>query len=405
MNFKKFWEIYTSFYSQKQSSIHINSAVEWRKSSFCAPYSIGQVHNNFHSQRSSYDTSLEKYWRKYTFFRMVNEFWHFWAQKNRFHLQTRFSSLICFSTIFSRFARIKRTYLEKTPYEKWHFIRRINVLSLKLVGVHVMEKDYKINGNTFVPICVEAVYMTLLMNTLFHYRNEPYSALTATPSTGFLVPVSAIKSTNFVFIVKRNTIQMKWNFIYVPFLQCLILLILALYPPTRIRIRYFYNYGGDYIYANADISPSNFTVCNKMAIGLMRRSVGVLFLVFLSYCIMMCVPLYKTLYSDEKEMILPVILPFVEPDTTIGFYTNFANQACGCLVGALVVPGCELVFCVLINNVSLIAAVIENSIEEFRNQIEMCQRFSEQCNWQFRNIILKVLDFDRFVHFLNIFFY
>lgn len=97
---------------------------------------------------------------------------------------------------------MKRIYLKKVVFYSSNY-------SLKLVGVHVMESDYKNNGKTFISICVEAFYMFFLVYTLFYYRNDVCigSTLTATPSIGFMVPVSpntiittTKKSSNFAFI-------------------------------------------------------------------------------------------------------------------------------------------------------------------------------------------------------------
>lgn len=124
---------------------------------------------------------------------------------------------------------------------------------------------------------------------------------------------------------------------FVFFLQSLILLIISLFPSTCMQARHLYNYGGDYIYADSAISPNNFTVCNKMAIDLMMRSVLVLFLVFIFYwimhsCVVHTVYRFTRHYTQmERKWYYPLYCHLLNP--MFRRYTNFANQVCGFVVG------------------------------------------------------------------------
>lgn len=79
--------------------------------------------------------------------------------------------------------------MEKTPYEKWNFVRQFNVKVIKLIGVAVVEHDFKVTLRTLIPIYIELNFLCLLTYTLIHYRNEPFKALVATPPIGILIPV------------------------------------------------------------------------------------------------------------------------------------------------------------------------------------------------------------------------
>lgn len=170
---------------------------------------------------------------------------------------------------------------------------------------------------------------------------------------------------------------------------------IILEPLTREQLRRLYNFGADYIYAKHDISPKNHDVCNNMAIYLITCSIRVNLLILLSYALAVGAPLYKTLFTDENEMILPVILPFIDPDTQNGFNINYAYQVIICIFGGFIVPGCELVTCVLKNNVSVIAAIIANELTEFQMRLKEYNVASADIDLEFRNILLKILDFDR----------
>lgn len=176
----------------------------------------------------------------------------------------------------------------------------------------------------------------------------------------------------------------------------MILLIIALYPPTRLRLRHLYLFSAEYVYANSNISFKNHTVCDKMAIDLLICSIRVNSMVFLSYLLLVCGPLYKNLFTDEREMMFAIILPFIDPETDTGFTINLTNQMISVLLGSFVIPGTELLTCILKNNVTAIAAIIENLLMEFQSLAEADKKSSIEWACEFRNIIMKILDFDRF---------
>lgn len=176
----------------------------------------------------------------------------------------------------------------------------------------------------------------------------------------------------------------------------MVLYIIILKPTTRKLYRHMYNFAGDCIYANSDISRENECVCNEMAIQLIRSSIKIKMLILFSIFLTCCAPLYKIFFTDENDMIIPVLLPFVNIETQNGFYINLANQLVTCGYGVIIIPGTELITCVLKNAVSVTAAVIRNSTLEFSNEMQKNNTFSTQHTYNFRNIILKILDFDRF---------
>lgn len=172
-------------------------------------------------------------------------------------------------------------------------------------------------------------------------------------------------------------------------------MLLAIIPSQCKHLNRLYNFGADYIYAKSDVSPKNWNVCNKMAKYLITCTIRVNLFVVLSYALAICAPLWKTLCTDEKEMILPVILPFINPDTKSGFEINYIYQVITCAFGSFIVPGCELILCIMKNNVSAIAAVIVNAVTEFQIRLEKNDDAVDNILLEYRNLILKILDFDR----------
>lgn len=156
-----------------------------------------------------------------------------------------------------------------------------------------------------------------------------------------------------------------------------------------------YNFAGEYIYANSHTSPKNHSVCEQMAILLATSSFKTNALIVFSMNLICSAPLYKLFFTDENEMVIPVILPFIDPETPNGFYINLANQLFICAYGVITIPATELITCVLKNTISVSAAVIENTLLEFEGLLMENEELSSKRSWQFRNIVLKILDYER----------
>lgn len=185
------------------------------------------------------------------------------------------------------------------------------------------------------------------------------------------------------------------------FLQCLALLVIVIKPFTCEIGRVIYSFSGKYIYANSNRSPRNSVVCNRSANKLVTGSIKVILLIYLSLAIGVSAPMYKLFISHEKEMILPVIFPFIDPDTDHGFYINLASQYISCLSGFVILPGCELVLCALKYSFTAYAAVVANEILEFGLELEDDEEFSQSKTFEFRNIIVKILDYNRLKCYIN----
>lgn len=172
--------------------------------------------------------------------------------------------------------------------------------------------------------------------------------------------------------------------------------ILSLKLSTCAKIRSIYNFGPNFIYANSEISPRHYVVCNRMAIDLLVSVIKVNSIVFIAFTILIGLPFYKNAHN-EHELILPIIMPFVNPNTQNGFYINMANQMLHLCIGSLAIPIHNLFGCILKNNVQVTAAIIENTLIEFKMKLKNDKKFAKDtmCIWEFRNIILKILDYQK----------
>lgn len=130
-----------------------------------------------------------------------------------------------------------------------------------------------------------------------------------------------------------------------------------------------------------------------MAIHLLTNSIKTAVLVFFALTCVVYGLLFKLIVAHEKEFIYPVTLPFVDPNTEKGFYINLSSQIPTYFVSLIGFPGIETVICVISNNFTAAAAVIEDSLQEFEEEIV---EHSAEHSRQYRNIIMEIMDFNRF---------
>lgn len=170
---------------------------------------------------------------------------------------------------------------------------------------------------------------------------------------------------------------------------------------TRELYHRLYNFPRDYVYGNSQMSPKINYICNRLAIHLLESSIRTSILLNVSLLLVICIPIYMTLVLSQNRMVILIVLPFTDPTTQHGFMVNFIHQSMTVACGFLVLPAVELVPCMLKNTISVTAAVIENSILEFNDQLRGNPSipFSNEMNCHFRNLILQISDFNR----LNVF--
>lgn len=172
------------------------------------------------------------------------------------------------------------------------------------------------------------------------------------------------------------------------------LFILIINPSSRKHFRHMLNFAGDFIYAISDISPSIHSVCDRLANYLATSTLKVLMVLALGLVFVGAVPLYKFLLYGEREMVIPVILPFVDPETDNGYSINLTNQMLWFGFGSLIVPSSEVITCILKNCTSASAAIIENLLAEFEKSLN--GNFTKERTLHYKNITMQMLDWDRF---------
>lgn len=170
-------------------------------------------------------------------------------------------------------------------------------------------------------------------------------------------------------------------------------MVIVLIPSTCARARALYNFAGDYIFVNSNVSAKTSEVCDRLAIDFIKHIVIVMVILGAAFSVGGFQPALKTFLSDERILFIPIVMPFTDPNTPNGFYLNLVHQMAGGALGIIGIFVVEMVTCVVRNTSITIAAVIVNSISEFIDLLKINNRFPRKNKWHFRNIIQKLLDF------------
>lgn len=112
----------------------------------------------------------------------------------------------------------------------------------------------------------------------------------------------------------------------------------------------------------------------------------------------MCFALYST-YAyfalDKHVLLMCVILPFVDPDTTEGFYINSANLLFVAISGVFGNVGIELGNCAVVHNLRVGFDVVSFECDKLSMDLKTKKHFDTNMKRQFRNILVQVQDIDR----------
>lgn len=132
-----------------------------------------------------------------------------------------------------------------------------------------------------------------------------------------------------------------------------------------------------------------------MADQLIKDSIRTVTMVTLSMMMFVAVPMFLIIFLRQQHMIMPIILPFTDPESDDGFYLNFIHQIGFGLLGPCAIVGIEMCTCVNINAAMTAAAIIRTDLEDLELALHTNSTFTAHRAQEFRNIIVEIQDFHR----------
>lgn len=107
-------------------------------------------------------------------------------------------------------------------------------------------------------------------------------------------------------------------------------------------------------------------------------------------------PLYTYLWLNERPRFVPVILPFVHPDSESGYYLCALVQIFMSTTAIGGTIGIEIIVSMIVNNMYVAVGVIEFELDKLSHLILKSELGSLGIKQALRNILMQVQDFDRY---------
>lgn len=93
------------------------------------------------------------------------------------------------TAIFNIFSSFKQKFSNKSPHEKFLLVKSVNAFLLQFIGVDVMQDDFKIRFETWIPAYLCVNYFSLMFYSIYYYWDDPFRAIQSTPNSGQVIPV------------------------------------------------------------------------------------------------------------------------------------------------------------------------------------------------------------------------
>lgn len=168
-------------------------------------------------------------------------------------------------------------------------------------------------------------------------------------------------------------------------------------PTERKRFQNLTLFAGEYIYRDDYETKAHSELSHKSAIHLMRSSVKVVLVVIVGLIGFLAVPFYEFFIMNQHPMPIPIYLPFVDHKTNSGYYINIAHQVTFGTVGINAALAIEIMNCLLKNSIYAAKESAIFSMDVLETLLKQDSTFSSNKKAEFKNVIVKIQDLDRFL--------
>lgn len=153
-------------------------------------------------------------------------------------------------------------------------------------------------------------------------------------------------------------------------------------------------FGGDFIYKKNRVEQLQ-PILKTQATILIKQTAVIHGLILLSLSIVMIGPVYNYFDQGQRPILLPLLLPFVDPKPLRGYILNTGNQMIICFLGLCGNFLVEGINCMLVNNLRVGISVINYSLMELDSDISIHREFTIEMKLKFKNILVQIQDLDR----------
>lgn len=94
---------------------------------------------------------------------------------------------------------IKTEYMERSPQGKWQFVLNLAVFFQKLIGVEILDTNFKVWWFTYVGCLGLIDVVSSFSYTLWYYANTPFKGFLFLSLIGVFIPVDFSVFCYFIF--------------------------------------------------------------------------------------------------------------------------------------------------------------------------------------------------------------
>lgn len=100
------------------------------------------------------------------------------------------------------YERIKADYIKRSPKGKWIFIRDFAIPLLKIIGLAILDPNFKVWWYSYFSIVVYINFFSSLIYTIWYYSDDPIQACRVFTLFGVAISVKYMQHYKFLEIFK-----------------------------------------------------------------------------------------------------------------------------------------------------------------------------------------------------------
>lgn len=181
----------------------------------------------------------------------------------------------------NKYVEFRDDYLYRSPKRKWDFIRCIAGYFLRMIGIPVVDHDFKVWWYSYMcAVCMANMVLSFLY-TLWYYADEPLKGSLFVSMFGIFISVSTEFTDQF-----SNIIRFFKNFMIPLFFveKSLAGYLMIMIPSQRKKLQSILFFADDHIYTDIDKTsdPVYISICDQSAVKLLKSTTKVLGLFYTS---------------------------------------------------------------------------------------------------------------------------
>lgn len=170
--------------------------------------------------------------------------------------------------------------------------------------------------------------------------------------------------------------------------------------PNRYRYSALALFAAKNIYKDSTPTNAYERKCDLLATKLLVHAVVAVIVDLISYGLVIVGPAY--VFITEGRFVMPtgVIVPFMDPDSRLGFVINLSIQFLSAFTALIGTMGLQITNCLIVNSFTTMTDLVCLNMKTFSDGLR-ARHFTYQQKKELRNIIVQLQDLEGYISELN----